>query len=184
MSNLFCGIDQSLSSTGIVVLDGDKIVRMSSISFSELENFEHLSMMNDYFDDLWINEGFDSPQFKAIGFEGYAFGAKGNTLSRLIELGTIMRLVAYHRKIPTYIFAPQNLKKFIAGKTFKKDEVRLEVFKRWAFEHKSNDIVDAYAIARYTQAIHSQLNDKKLIFTSYQEQAIASWMKNKDGAWV
>jgi crossover junction endodeoxyribonuclease RuvC len=76
------------------------------------------------------------------------------------------------------------MKKFVAGKTFKKDETRLEVYKRWGYENKSNDLVDAYAIARYTQAIFRHLKGEQQELTVFQKQAIESWMKNKNGIWV
>lgn len=176
----FIGIDQSLTSTGVVIIEKDQTIFVEQYVFPSEDNFKHLYSMTEVFDDLYRSFG-----AKAIGFEGYSFASKGNTLTRLVELGTMIRFVAAkYTNTSTYIFAPQNLKKFVAGKIFKKDEMRLEVFKRWAFENKSNDIVDAYAIARYTQAIYSHLNNKEQKLTSFQAQAIEAWSKNKNGLYV
>ena len=44
---------------------------------------------------------------------------------------------------------PTVLKKFVTGKgNSKKDEMRLGAYKRWAFEDKSDDVVDAYCLAQ------------------------------------
>jgi crossover junction endodeoxyribonuclease RuvC len=175
----FCGIDQSLTSTGVVVIQNDKVLRESVYSFPERPNYQHLNDMASVFYDIWENE------YEAYGFEGYSFASKGNTLTRLVELGTMIRLTANNSmQGPNFIFAPQNLKKFVAGKTFKKDEMRLEVYKRWGYENKSNDLVDAYAIARYTQALYNHLSNIEQKLTSFQTQAIESWLKNKNGVYV
>jgi len=175
----FCGIDQSLTSTGVIVIQEDTLVYEDQFAFPEQPDYGHLRDMYAFFSDLW------SKEFTAYGFEGYAFAAKGNTLTRLVELGTIIRLIARESSWgPNYIFAPQNIKKFVAGKTFKKDEMRLEVYKRWGYENKSNDLVDAYAIARYTQAIYKHLRGEDQKLTSFQSQAIESWAKKKNGIWI
>jgi crossover junction endodeoxyribonuclease RuvC len=176
---MFCGIDQSLTSTGIVVIQGNRVVAEEQIPFPEEPDYGHLDSMYRKFWEL-----FDS-KYTAYGFEGYAFAAKGNTLTRLVELGTMIRYAAYvAHTSPVYIFAPQNLKKFVAGKIFKKDETRLEVFKRWGYEAKSNDLVDAYAIARYTQAIYSYLRGENQELPSFQREAITAWAKKKTGIWT
>jgi crossover junction endodeoxyribonuclease RuvC len=171
-----CGIDPSLTSTGIVVLKGDKVISETQISFPEKKSYGHFGEMYSFFNKVWRDW-----EIKAFSIENYAFAAKGNTLTRLVELGSMIRYVAALHKQPTYIIAPQNLKKFVAGKTFKKDEMRLEVYKKWGFEHKSTDIVDAYALARYTQAIFSHICGEPQKLTEYQKQAIGAWTKNRIG---
>lgn len=53
-----------------------------------------------------------------------------------------------------FIEAPATtLKKFVAKGGAKKDEVRLEVYKKWGFEHASNDAVDAYLAAQFGRAV-------------------------------
>jgi len=180
------GIDQSLSSTGVVYLDGDEVKHILTLSFPEKKNFEHFFDMIERFDAVHSDASYMAEgEPYAVAFEGYSFASKGNTLTRLVELGTQLRYAcAERREAPSYIIAPQNLKKFVAGKTFKKDEMRLEVYKRWGFEHKLNDVVDAYALARYAQAIYNKMHKVHQQLTVFQNQAIDSWMKNKNGVYV
>lgn len=178
MSEIFCGIDPSLTSTGIVLIQGDKVLSETSIAFPEKPNYEHFKDMNNFFSLFWERN------VNAIGLESYAFAAQGNTLTRLVELGTMIRYVASEHIVPTYILAPQNIKKFVANKTFKKDETRLAVYKQWGYENKSSDLVDAYAIARYTQAIYNNLKGVAQELKGHQVEAINSWKKNKNGLFV
>lgn len=182
------GIDQSLACTGVVYLDGGKEKLISTYSFPEKLDFEHFFRMDDVFREIYaVATGMaDEASTKVIvAFEGYSFASKGNTLTRLVELGTMLRwIAALNDHAKSYIVAPQNLKKFVAGKTFKKDEMRLEVYKRWNFEHKSNDVVDAYALARYAQAIYNKMHKVNQTLTVFQNQAIDSWLKNKNGVYV
>jgi crossover junction endodeoxyribonuclease RuvC len=51
--------------------------------------------------------------------------------------------------------SPTMIKKFVCGVgkgNAKKENVIKDVYKRWGYEHKSNNVVDAYAIARYLEA--------------------------------
>ena len=48
---------------------------------------------------------------------------------------------------PFLVVPPARLRSLPAGNA-KKDEVRLEVYKRWGFEAPTNDEVDAYVLAR------------------------------------
>lgn len=176
----YCGIDPSLSSTGIVCVDEDgKAMETTIFSFALEPNHKHLQRMASHFRKLYVMD-----DIGAFGVEGYSFASKGNTMTKLVELGTIIRYTASMLKKPTYIIAPQSIKKFVAGKTFKKDEMRLEVYKRWGFEDKSNDIVDAFAIAQYARAIHNHLLKVDQKLTTFQKQAVESWAKKKNGIWV
>jgi crossover junction endodeoxyribonuclease RuvC len=81
--------------------------------------------------------------------EGYGY-ANPWTLATLVEFGTVLRAAAYKQPgVRLVEVAPAQLKKFVLGKGVgKKDEVRLGVFKKWGFEHVSDNVVDAYALAR------------------------------------
>ena len=166
-----CGIDPSITSTGIVILDEDKVTLEATIEFPTKHNNMHLQDMYMFFKTLFS-------EFDTVALEGYAFAAKGNTMSKLMELGTMIRYVNVEWQKPLYLIAPQNLKKFV-GVT-KKDEMKLGVYKNWNYENKSGDIVDAYALAQYCRA----LTDKKAKLNSTQKQAIKTWQKNKNGMWI
>ncbi len=94
--------------------------------------------------------------------EGYAmgYGAKGaaSQSHKLGEVGgaikTAIRAVAPFPECYPTIVAPTALKKFVMGSgNSKKEQIRLGVYKKWGVEFKTNDEVDAYALARMAQCI-------------------------------
>jgi len=167
----YCGIDASITSTGIVILDNNKVMLESNVAFPSKHNNMHLHDMYMFFRTLFS-------EFDSVALEGYSFHSEGRGVSKQIELGTMIRYAAIHWQKPLYIIAPQNLKKF-AGVS-KKDEMKLGVYKTWGYENKSGDIVDAYALAQYCRA----LTDKRIKINTVQKQAIEAWQKNKIGMWV
>jgi crossover junction endodeoxyribonuclease RuvC len=88
-------------------------------------------------------------QPQVVVVEGYGY-ANPYTLATLVEFGTVLRAAVYKQPGITMVeVAPAQLKKFVLGKGVgKKDQVRLGVYKKWGFEHKSDNVVDAYALAR------------------------------------
>lgn len=80
--------------------------------------------------------------------EGYGY-ANTHTLALLVELGAMVRHACIYTKVPYIDVAPTTLKKFVTGKgSGKKDQMRLAVYKKWGYEHDSDNVVDAYALAR------------------------------------
>ena len=88
-------------------------------------------------------------QPQVVVVEGYGY-ANPWTLATLVEFGTVLRAAVYKQAGITMVeVAPAQLKKFVLGKGVgKKDQVRLGVYKKWGFESKSDNVVDAYALAR------------------------------------
>ena len=83
-----------------------------------------------------------------VVFEGYAFGAQHNNYLQ-VEIGTLMRERIYTSGTPYITVTPGSLKKFATGSgAAKKEQVMLQVFKRWGFEAKTNNEADAYVLAR------------------------------------
>lgn len=88
-----------------------------------------------------------------VCIEGYAYG-NVNTLVTLVEIGTAIRLALHELKVPWYDVPPTVLKKFATGKgNAKKAEVAAAVRERWGFESPSDDVVDAFVLARMGEQI-------------------------------
>lgn len=88
-----------------------------------------------------------------VAVEGYGY-ANPYTLATLVEFGTVLRAAVFKTGAVMVEVAPAQLKKFVLGKgAGKKDEVRLGVYKKWGFEHKSDNVVDAYALGRVALCI-------------------------------
>jgi len=83
-----------------------------------------------------------------VVIEGYGY-ANEYTLAVLVELGAMARHACIYTKAQYIDVAPPTLKKFVTGSgAAKKDQMRLAVYKKWGYEHDSDNVVDAYALAR------------------------------------
>lgn len=98
-----------------------------------------------------------------IAVEGYSF-ASMHKQTTLVELGAFVRmaLIEYISPFstmgaPGYVrlleVAPSSLKKFVLGKGVgPKEQVMMQVFKRWRYEAPTNNLADAYVLARIAGA--------------------------------
>ena len=79
---------------------------------------------------------------------------KGSAIFVLAEIQTLIRYMLWKHGIAWVEVTPSQLKKFTTGKgVAKKDVMRLESFKRWDFEHESDNVVDAHALATVAAAL-------------------------------
>lgn len=70
-------------------------------------------------------------------------------------------LLAYGPKSPTMV-APMTLKKFVTGKGNSPKDVMIKcVYQKWGFDTDSNDLADAYGLARLAYALASGKSEHK-----------------------
>jgi crossover junction endodeoxyribonuclease RuvC len=78
--------------------------------------------------------------------EGYAFGAKC-AREQLGEWGGQVRLLAYELGWTLVVVPPSALKAFVCGKgNAPKEQMMLQIYKRWGYEAPDNNAADAYAL--------------------------------------
>lgn len=88
-----------------------------------------------------------------VVIEGYAFSGKF-TNSFQYEIGSIVRMALHDAGIVWVDIPPTTLKSAVTGSgTSKKEKVLLEVYKKWGFDAPTNNIADAYVLAKIGQAI-------------------------------
>lgn len=136
------GIDPS-TYTGLACLESDgTLVGVKLINFPKERGLKRVQSIARAVKSI-IREW--KPEYIVI--EGYAY-SNVNTLVTLVEIGTMIRLEAYGLELPVIEVPPTVLKKQTTGKgNAKKAEMATHVFNRWGFENKSDDIIDAYALA-------------------------------------
>lgn len=150
------GIDPSTKS-GLVLLQPDKPARTAVLTVPKVKGVARLSELAQRFSD-YLDELSD---VDVIAMEGYAY-ANAYTLATLVEIGAVFRLELYRRKLPCYIVPPSVVKKFATGKgNSKKPEVAAAVASRWGFTDPSDDVIDAYVLARIAEQMAS--GDQPLI---------------------
>ena len=145
------GIDPSLTSTGLVVLENDCLVSSGTLEVKEKGIARLLALQKE------LEAKLLEYQPTLVVVEGYAF-ARANQAHQLGELGGMIRLLLTQKQVPWIEVPPTQAKKFAAGKgNAPKDLILMNVYKRWGVEFGTSDEADAYVLARIGQAILGDL---------------------------
>lgn len=141
------GLDLSCTSTGIVVLASVLASGNPRLLHTETVKVKTtgLQRCSDVAERvLWAMEAFNPEQ---IVIEGYGGSFKGSIIP-IVELGTVVRYFLRQQGRCWTEPAPTQLKKFVLGKGVgEKEQMMLQVFKRWGYEAPNNDLADAYGLA-------------------------------------
>lgn len=93
-----------------------------------------------------------------VFIEGYAYGAKYQRES-LAELGGVIRRFLYLQNLSFWIIPPTSLKLFVTGTgRAKKNYMKKCTKEKWGETFKSDDVCDAYGIARLGMCVMKVLN--------------------------
>ena len=167
--DFYIGIDASLTSTGIVVLDGMEQIYSKAIISSKVKGTERLRDLKKKTKEYMAN--FVLAQDIPVFLENYSFGSVmgGRTFS-IGEWGGVLRVLLDEMGFKVTGIAPTMLKKFATGKgNSKKEQMLLQTFKRYGQEFDNNDLCDAFCMAmlcyRYSNMDKLKLSaDEKEIF--------------------
>lgn len=155
---IVAGLDISLSSTGIVVADagpgsfelilnGAVRTKPSQRRADRYDRLDHIAS--------GVMRIVTDAKVEAMAIEGYGFSARTAHAHALAELGGVIRTRLHLAGFQWWEVPPSSLKKFVTAKgNSVKDIVLKDVFKRWGFDTDSNDIADAYGLARMVAASH------------------------------
>ena len=157
----FLGIDQSYSSTGVVLIENDTVLDFQKFTSDKSK---------DIFERCWdvvaqIRQYMQKHNPDYIALEGLAFGMMGNATRDLAGLQfSIITVARYIDLINIDIVTPLTLKKFATGNgKAKKDDMMaslptetLEMFKNKGFKKTTGlaDLADAYFLAKFMQDKH------------------------------
>ncbi|QZI85720.1 RuvC-like resolvase [Stenotrophomonas phage Summit] len=143
-----CGIDPSMK-TGFVVLDSDGGVLVAlKVEFAEARGYHRLQLIAKSLQSL-VNEW--KPDIVVV--EGQGFANKFTKVEQT-HAHMIVRQSLYNAGIGWYDAPPTTVKKLTTGKgDAKKIDMAKSVKERWGFVSKSDDVVDAYAMAQIARQI-------------------------------
>jgi Holliday junction resolvasome RuvABC endonuclease subunit len=152
VKNIAVGIDQSYSGFGITILNVDDKSQYGTLVFkAEQMHIDRLVWVQDKLSKV-IRPLAVNKDSITVAMEGYAFGT---TMAHMLgELGAIVKLTCYNEldgfdgKYP-YIIPPTTLKKYITGKGtgVQKNQILLNVYKKWGVEFNDDNAADSYALA-------------------------------------
>jgi crossover junction endodeoxyribonuclease RuvC len=160
----YVGIDPS-TKTGIVLLDDvGEVVHSSELTSKIKEDPKRFMDLTEKI----INHLPGSSDRFCICIEGFSYGSKGAGVSTQYGIGWLIRAELIRNGYTYHEVAPGALKKFATGKgNTKKDEMVLPIYKKWHFEHSSDNVRDAYVLARIAKALHDQEG-----LTEYQKEVM------------
>lgn len=171
----YVGIDPSYSGTGIVVLGGEQIVAHAFKAGKPDHPF------HERVHDLWkqISRVLPKPEDCRICMEGAAYAAEFNAFM-LGELSGALKYCMYVNGYKYEIAQPTVVKKYATGAgNAQKHFVAAHVAKKWGFTHSSNDVTDAFVLAKIAEEGGPKAVDTILKAQTTNKKTKAR--KNKDG---
>lgn len=147
----YIGIDPSYTSTGLIALDKDgEILKEEIFKFNpkDLDTEGRLMLVKQNLIDPIVN--MHNNLHIKVCIEGPSFNSKGRYILQMGALNFFIRYYFRRYGVDFKVLTPGELKKFVTGKgNSPKDLMLLKVYKKWGVEFKSNDLADAYGLARY-----------------------------------
>ncbi|HAF97517.1 MULTISPECIES: hypothetical protein [Paenibacillus] len=146
--NRYVGVDHS-TKTGVAILDPDgNVLKRIEI---QADGALDAGRINDVVvRTLRLIQPTDK-----VAIEGFSHGSTGSFVGQQYAIGWAIRIGLHVRKQKYIEVAPTQLKKFATGVgKGSKDDLILPIFKRWGFEHPSDNVRDAFVLAQVIRAIH------------------------------
>lgn len=148
----YVGIDTS-TKTGFVVLDEDGDVW-------EAEEIEVPGKDPQRMVNLVAQVAGRTLPDDVICIEDFAY-AQANKMAMLGGIGWGVRMELFKKKIPYIEVATGQLKNYTGSKgNCAKDALILPIFQLWGFQHKSDNVRDAYVLAQIARALHEKVHLK------------------------
>jgi crossover junction endodeoxyribonuclease RuvC len=90
-----------------------------------------------------------------ICIEGFSYGSSGRGVSTQYGIGWLIRAELIRNGYTYTEVSPSAVKKFATGKgNEKKENMVLPIYKHWGFEHPSDNVRDAYVLAKIAQGMN------------------------------
>jgi crossover junction endodeoxyribonuclease RuvC len=154
------GIDPSLCSTGYAYAPSDRNYICGRIQTKHLRGCERLFFIKQSIETI-----IHTARPTLIAYEGYAMGVRngyGKTYD-IGELGGVLKLLAFEKRIKVLLVPPTSLKMFACGNgRAQKSEVIAAVAATWNRTIKSDDEADAFILLKMGQSILSRRKPRSL----------------------
>jgi Holliday junction resolvasome RuvABC endonuclease subunit len=162
------GIDQSLTGFAVTAFSLKDHSYYSWVFKADGKGVDRLSSIKDFLEtrvyELMVN-GFTVTN---VAMEGYAYGT---TLAHMAgELGAVVKLALYRSfenqaaKYPL-IVPPANLKKYVTGtgRGVQKQQMLLQIYKKWGIEFMDDNAADSYALARLAAGLADHAYEVEMV---------------------
>jgi len=148
---MYLGIDQSLRSSGVVVVGASNdLIYRGTVTPGKLLGVTRLACIRDSLRDVLAAE----PDICYAAIEGYSIESVNRSFD-LGELGGLVRLVLHDAGIPFVVVAPKSLKQFVSSDgSATKELMREAVLKKWGMDFEQDDECDAFGLAQLARSFH------------------------------
>tara|TARA_Y100000034_G_scaffold136342_1_gene212299 strand:- start:2269 stop:2787 length:519 start_codon:yes stop_codon:yes gene_type:complete len=156
MKNILA-VDQALSTSGYWIDDGTNGLIKTK---PETPLRERLFIIRSFIKDLC-----EKHLIELIVMEGYSFGSRNTKFTFTAgEVGGTIKLLSFDLDIPLIIVSPTLLKKYVCGKgNVKKEQMLLQVYKKYNREFDNNNICDAYCLNEFVRRFKEyELNSENI----------------------
>jgi Holliday junction resolvasome RuvABC endonuclease subunit len=142
-------LDLSLSDTGFCLREKDK----NTYTFGSIKTDPKDSMHLRIFKALEaIQRTIRGVLIDKVAIEDYGYGAKGNSITKLAELGGVVKQYMFKQCIPVQTVPIKAWKKSVLGKgTLKKEDIKALVLKKFGCYFENQNICDAFCIMRHAE---------------------------------
>lgn len=159
----YIGLDISSKTGYVEFLNGELIAAEEITSEIETDPIRMIHITTQILNRL--DEKDEKP---VICIEGFSYNSKGAAADFQYGIGWMVRAELMKAGYDYILVPPGNVKKFACGKgQVKKDALILPIFRHWGFEHDSDNVRDAYILAKMAHAIA-----EKPKLTLYQQDAL------------
>lgn len=156
----YVGVDPS-TLCGLVILEDGKAVLAD-------EKTSKIAKDPERFVDITKQVVSQLKQGDCVLIEGFSYGSKGRGVSVQYGIGWTLRVLLKLKGFEYIVVTPSQLKKFASGKgNTKKENLVLPIYKKWGFEHESDNVRDAYVLARIGEALNEDVE-----LTNYQKEVV------------
>lgn len=151
-----CGIDQSYTSTALVILKDDNLIDFKIIKTDNTDDIYYRCFNIIISSHLFLD--YYKPEI--INIEGLSFGSRGDAVRQLggLQFGLVCKL-KYEHGYNVYIIPPMTLKKFASGngradKNMMINSLPINIitkFKEYGYKKSTGltDLADAYFLAKF-----------------------------------
>ena len=164
----FVGLDLS-TKTGLVIIDksGNVLTEKEITSKVKQDPQRMIDLTEQVLSHLEKDD--------VIAIEGFSYGSRGKGIAFQFGYGYSVQIALYTNDFNYLIVTPSQVKKFATGKgNASKDNMILPIFKKWGYEHESDNVRDAFVLAQIARATKTSVE-----LTKYQKEVINSL--NKEG---
>lgn len=142
------GIDQSLTGFALSAVSVEFPNKHKTWVFkSEYRGVQRLASIQTFLNDKFTEFAWNGWVIKDIAMEGTVLASQSALV--LGELSATVKLTLWEKSILPLQIPPMTLKKYATGKgTAKKQEMLLQIYKRWGVEFNDDNAADAYSLAR------------------------------------